>query len=180
MSNKVYILQKELPDSKPGDKYIWNESMKAYFKNGDVQDSNWQSSNVENNPEWFKEDKPERIAVNDIGYKDENKHGIWYTFSTSERIDPMKYDAIKIAIEFVINGGKQIYFYAADNNDINIANCKIKGPIYTQEQIDKAREDAFNMAREKADPLPEPPRIGNYFKYPTFQDYLNSINQLKP
>lgn len=55
MSNRTYILKKDLPDSKAGDIYIFNESSKVYYKNGNVQDSYWHPENVENNLEWFEE-----------------------------------------------------------------------------------------------------------------------------
>jgi hypothetical protein len=51
--NTHYILKKELPDSKPGDIYIWNKSSEAYYKNGNVQDSYWMPEFVQDNPEWF-------------------------------------------------------------------------------------------------------------------------------
>lgn len=53
MSSKRYRLLKTLPDSIPGDIYIWNESQKAYYKDGNVLGSYWTTQYVENNPEWF-------------------------------------------------------------------------------------------------------------------------------
>ena len=50
---KTYILQKKLPDSDIGDKYIYNEKQKAYYKNGDINESYWMPNYVENNIEWF-------------------------------------------------------------------------------------------------------------------------------
>ena len=55
---KTYILQKELPNSKTGDKYIWMETgvaFDAYYHNGNIDGSYWLRKNVENNIEWFKE-----------------------------------------------------------------------------------------------------------------------------
>ncbi len=55
--DKVYILQKDLPDSKKGDEYIWRNDVVgtgAYYKNGDKTQSYWLKGNVENNAEWFK------------------------------------------------------------------------------------------------------------------------------
>lgn len=50
----TYILQKDLPDSKIGDKYIFLPLQGAYYKNGDLNSSYWDAPWVERNPEWFK------------------------------------------------------------------------------------------------------------------------------
>lgn len=55
--NSTYILQKDLPDSKAGDKYIWNGRYEKYYKNGDITDSYWGKESVEDNEEWFKLDQ---------------------------------------------------------------------------------------------------------------------------
>jgi hypothetical protein len=51
--SKRYKLLKPLPDSVPGDIYIWNNSQRAYYKNGNVLDSYWQAAEVELMPDWF-------------------------------------------------------------------------------------------------------------------------------
>ena len=51
---KTYILQKDLPDSLKGDKYIWNPLM-GYCLDGNRTGTRYSSYIVENNPEWFKE-----------------------------------------------------------------------------------------------------------------------------
>lgn len=57
MSNpKTYILQKDLPDSKAGDEYIFVDNgynVIAYYLNGLIEASYWTPDCVENNPEWF-------------------------------------------------------------------------------------------------------------------------------
>jgi hypothetical protein len=57
-----YILKKDLPDSKVGDMFIWNESQRAYYKDGNVLGSYWTAEYVEGNTEWFEKfetvDKP--------------------------------------------------------------------------------------------------------------------------
>ena len=57
MKNKVYTLQKDLPDSKAGDEYILvpfhHMEYGAYYLNGDTDKSCWTKECVENNPEWF-------------------------------------------------------------------------------------------------------------------------------
>ena len=57
MKPKTYILQKDLPDSKAGNEYIYvdkNVPFPAFFLNGLIFQSYWMPSVVENNPEWFK------------------------------------------------------------------------------------------------------------------------------
>ncbi len=51
--SKEFILLKELPDSKPGDKYIWNDVLSVYYKDGNVGSRYWTKEYVENNTEWF-------------------------------------------------------------------------------------------------------------------------------
>lgn len=48
-----YILQKDLPDSKAGDRYEYIERHGAYYLNGDPSSSYWMPNNVIDNPEWF-------------------------------------------------------------------------------------------------------------------------------
>lgn len=66
---KTYILQKDLPDSKAGDKYIWVNSMygvDAYYLNGKECSSYWTTGVVENNPEWFIEYNPKLYTEEDM------------------------------------------------------------------------------------------------------------------
>lgn len=62
MSNpKTYILQKDLPDSKAGDEYIFVDNgynVIAYYLNGLIEASYWTPDCVENNPEWFLPEEP--------------------------------------------------------------------------------------------------------------------------
>jgi len=55
--SKKYKLKKDLPDSEVGDIYVYIPSRDAYYKNGDLTESYWMAQNVENNPEWFEEEK---------------------------------------------------------------------------------------------------------------------------
>lgn len=76
-TEKKYRLLKDLPDSKVGDEYIWNNSMEAYYKNGNVQDSYWNGEAIENNPEWFEEVIPNKQRVNGW-YLVMDDRKIWY------------------------------------------------------------------------------------------------------
>ena len=63
---KTYILQKNLPDSLKGDKYIWNESMRKYCLNGNVIGVCYNSYVVELNSEWFVEYIPKIYTEDDM------------------------------------------------------------------------------------------------------------------
>ena len=66
---KTYILQKDLPDSKAGDKYIWMETgvpFDAYYHNGNIDGSYWLREHIENNIEWFKEYIPKKYTEEDM------------------------------------------------------------------------------------------------------------------
>lgn len=49
---KTYILQKDLPDAKAGDKYFKNDICECYM-HIDKKANGWDVEFVENNPEWF-------------------------------------------------------------------------------------------------------------------------------
>ncbi len=55
---RTYILQRDLPDSKAGDEYIYLEYQRAYYKNGEFADSYWMPDVVENSPDWFRMKEP--------------------------------------------------------------------------------------------------------------------------
>ncbi len=58
----TYILQKDLPDSKAGDEYIWNISQQAYCRYGNDYGPNWLKEFVEDNEEWFLPFQADEIA----------------------------------------------------------------------------------------------------------------------
>ena len=178
---KRYKLLKDLPDSKPGDIYIWNDSQKAYYKDGNVLDSYWGKESVENNPTWFQEIKePEKIEVKNIFDMDGS-----YTprcpriiIETNYQVTRDKFPAIKQAIEFCLNN---------EPTDVNFGGYTFKfhevhtDKIYTQQQMDEAIEKAFEAAREMNIPSPtDMMRLAvkyKYVKHPTLQDYLSSLKQ---
>lgn len=67
-TTKRYRLLKELPDSKVGDIYTWNDTFNHYYKEGNDYGGRWHSTYVENNPEWFEEVLPvsEPVKVNEL------------------------------------------------------------------------------------------------------------------
>lgn len=106
--SKIYVLQKDLPDSKAGDEYVYNESHKRYFKNGNVQDSHWTPECVEHNESWFKE-KDEKIKIEHFKLFDQlsgtNKEEFWYQFSATQRLDFCAAATITKIVQSVVNGG---------------------------------------------------------------------------
>ena len=105
---KKYRLLKDLPDSNVGDEYIWNNSMEAYYKNGNVQDSYWKGYAIENNPEWFEEvieqPKQERIEVElTRGFNTETPYQWISHFYCTKKLSDKDLPKISQAIESVLN-----------------------------------------------------------------------------
>lgn len=177
---KKYKLLKPLPDgARIGDEYVkgeyryYNKRMHEEAK-GVIESVDWETWQVENNPDWFSEVKEqERIEVS-FGYVS-GEYEYSRVFFSNKRIEDEKFPAIKQAIEFVLNN---------EPTDVKIGDYTFKfqavpaPTIYTQQQLDKAIEDAFAAARS-GDIIP--PELGSRmafgFKhtYPLFRDYLNSI-----
>ena len=68
--DKTYILQKDLPNAKAGDKFIWQEvfsRIDAYYCNGkEFGISYWLKEYVENNSKWFVEYIPKTYSEDDM------------------------------------------------------------------------------------------------------------------
>lgn len=164
----TYILQEDLPDAKAGDRYVWNG---AAYSNDTRASLTLSRGWVEVHADWFKKEEKERIEVdiresvfNDIRHSVNNK-GFFYEYTLCVYHRPMpkeKAVAIKKAIEQVLN-------------DDSVFN---EDKINTQLDKLKAMEYAFTAARL----LPLKPGgivtglDTRHFSYPTFQDYLNSLN----
>ena len=185
--NKTYILLKDLPDSKAGDRYEWRGelpfSIEAYYKNGDVQESYWTKEMVENNPEWFKEeaqsnDSFQRVLKTLKGNKvmvDTRGDGIYVRLAGNE--DKGEAFTLHWANVYPINN--QLKPQAENKPDMvgDIVTPpqpqKEEQRTYTQSQVDSMLEDAFKKARETS--YPEIVRSGQKsWRYKTFQDYKNT------
>lgn len=59
----TYILQKDTPGSKAGDRYSQTCKYGPYVKDGILGRIGWLPKDVENNPEWFKLDEPKAEFV---------------------------------------------------------------------------------------------------------------------
>jgi len=97
---KTYVLLKDLPDSNAGDEYVWNDSQKAYYKDGNVISSYWTAESVENNPDWFKL-KQEPVIDKENEWVETNG-----TFHVSA-----PFDTDGLTIETKIEGNKLYYRY---------------------------------------------------------------------
>jgi len=175
MSNKKYRLLKDLPDVLAGAVFELGKGLDAYYLTSDKTITRYNcycypKEWVENKPDWFSEVKSDRIEVKDLhrygGYSGGPE--VLYKFTLSREVDSLP--LIKSAIEFVLNN---------EPNDVDIGGYTFKflqvptDKKYSQEQYDKAIEDAFNAARLER-PLPF-----NHTVYKSAKDYLNHINKQK-
>lgn len=101
--NKVYVLQKDLPDCKAGNNFISQNDGKYYYTSNNNKTISVYADIVENNPEWFllKEDKlkEEEITVKYAGFEGNN---IFYEVSIPKHYEPTV-PKITYAIESVVN-----------------------------------------------------------------------------
>jgi len=102
---KVYVLLKDLPTCKSGTLFTEDDSCAGY-RSIDEYQTWFPTEFVEKDVAWFKEKQQpieERIKIYDFHSSSESSKAIWYNFLTRGRIHPDKYDAIKLAIEQVLN-----------------------------------------------------------------------------
>jgi hypothetical protein len=102
---KTYILIKDIFFAKAGDEFIETcTNSKSY-----IHKQTWSQlfgDAVENNPEWFKlKEEPKILVDNIVGYVT-NEFGFCYKFNTSGEIHPKKHNAIKEAIQKIVNDEK--------------------------------------------------------------------------
>jgi hypothetical protein len=136
----------------------------------------------------------ERIEVIGFWFECHSKWNYEYGFEVSGMIPEEKKPLIKQAIEKVLNDNKEEINY----NESYVNNLKrkidalevihkayqylISKGYYTQQQMDEAREDAFNAARSgyKVQIPHDPYKYGDIkYHYPTLNDYLNSLKSDK-
>lgn len=83
---KVYVLQKDLPDAKAGTELTWSDNYGGYEyvdNTGDGDGCLMFSKNVENNPEWFKE---KQIPIEDKRICDEDIKSIARSYYSKLKI----------------------------------------------------------------------------------------------
>lgn len=172
MSNKKYKLLRDLPDADAGtvltftdegdsEGYLYPEK----FGRGNI----WcRKDTVEQNPTWFQEVKPEKIEVMVWNVHERNQYGENYHYAVplGYEIPKDKFHSIKKAIEFVLN-----------DQEIRGVQDEYNGSrLYSESELNKARELAFNAAREgKAFSVYESQLLSKNVIYKTFEDYLKSL-----
>ena len=156
-TTKRYRLLKDLPDSKVGDIYIWNDGMvdvNAYYKNGDTDSSYWCKENVENNPEWFEEVLPVSEPVKEmvgVTVTEMNTYNSRVHYGYSFNVHSVDIDCgkIKQAIESALNDtvvedrfdGKRVSFYAMDE----VGQWAAADKELTKEKIDELMKEFHNQ-----------------------------------
>jgi len=134
------------------DPKVWFDGGRFYYMQSTIK--KW--------PEWFEEvTDTERIEVRIIPneYYAEDKWYGWYVLETPKAIPRDKLSAIKEAIEKVIN-------QQPTEERIEPKYIVNGEKLYTQSDLDKARENAFNAGR-----------MAVHTGVNTSKDYLNSINK---
>ena len=155
---KVYILQKDLPDSKAGDEYICltNNFSMVYYKNGDRNESYWTAENVENNLSWFKLKEEVNPAVDQIWFN--NIENIKVRMNNgSATID---ISSIRLAEILIAESKGQLFM---DNPKY----LKSRQGRYTEKEYMDFGKECFSRSRMKH---PE-----GSFKYITFDHFIASI-----
>lgn len=146
---KTYILQKGLPGKvEIGERFVWCDRIGEYVQerfcamienDGNPGITYHFTAGIMENESFFKEDKPERIEVNvgGVSWVENGPEKLLVVTSPLCPIREDKFPAIKKAIEFVLN---------SDPQDIEYGHY-----LYTQEDMNRAREAAFNAARMLVD-----------------------------
>jgi hypothetical protein len=135
-----------------------------------LQSKQSKTSPLQSKPDTSKE----RIEVSDVRVLGNSDHGHWYEFHVAGTGQNYLYDIptdklplIQQAIEAAINSEYQVH---PDSSwSIHSRNEK----LYTQQQMDKAREQTWMAAK---DTIPDPSGLFQLvYKYPTLQSYLNTL-----
>lgn len=132
---KTYILQKDIPDAKTGDKYVWNgQGYSNVTRIACAIAKHW----VERE-EFFKE-QPERIEVSGFHFIEENdwngNKDCKYCLATRQRIPEEKFKEIKEAVACVLDNDFQI---------INEPVFKIDARLPFLELIKSLKQSAVKM-----------------------------------
>jgi len=97
----TYILQKDTPFSKAGDKFIYNNKYNVYVSESDPEHT-YPTRIVENNPEWFIEFKCDKVYMEEY-CTDSLKHVKGVVVSVPDYLCQSKRIKIKEGIEKVLN-----------------------------------------------------------------------------
>lgn len=168
---KKYRLLKDLPDAKAGTIATLSKDGDSYdYKARWGEDCWYRKSYVEDNSEWWEELVEDEITVK-VFYDGFAGEMMGVKLNNPTWVIPKeKLPLIKQAIENIVNDKEPpILGYNISQKDTS-EFLKINN-LFRQSDLDKARELAFNAARETYKSFP-PDLI-----YPTFQDYLDSLKK---
>ena len=101
----TYILQKDLPNLNVGAEFIWDNEKRLYVYAVDPSYQSFTALIVESS-QWFAPKKEEKIEIEVLGnitlnFVNSAEKGLF--IKSSHTIPPEKYEAVKKAIEFVLN-----------------------------------------------------------------------------
>lgn len=133
----VYKLLKDLPDVKAGAIFEMGQALDAYYLTSDKTGTKYNcycypTEFVENANDWFQlqqptEEQPKRIEVTNLRsekiYADPRCTDSVMHFDTNIRVPEKKYEAVKKAIETVLNGGVEVCI-PSDAKDIEVFHIR--------------------------------------------------------
>lgn len=151
-NQKVYILQKDLPDGKVGDEYILVDNL--YYRNGHTWDSYWTPEVVEDNTDWFilKTVVPKVASFTE----DENFIRFYLNKGFVEAISKER-----LAELLILN----------QENNLMTKDEVINGEHkdYSEKEYLEFGEECFNAARKNNSEW--------HFLYKSFSDFMNDKNK---
>lgn len=188
MKPKTYILLKDLPGTKAGAK--WVETFPEEYKwTGGCGCADYfkilSLTFIKSNPEWFKEELPERIMVHFFNVNCGGVNGncaspYRHDFSTGDHSIPYnKWDSVKNAIEKVLNDDKDEEDVISIKWNLKGSQGELKEKMYSQSEYDKAIEAAFAAGRKgiTQTSISNPHfHIGNAH-YGSINDYKQSLSK---
>ena len=147
---KVYILQKDLPNSKVGDEYVLGRC-NAYYKNANECEGFWLKEYVENNPDWFLPKEEVKPLVTRCNY---DSYSVYFYIND-------KAPAIELSKEILAD-----ILIAHQRGELHFTD----GKFYSEKEYLELGEECFNAARIND--------TGWYVKYKSFSDFMNYKNRV--
>ena len=176
MSKKTYILKKKWLYLNPGTILIHSGDSNNYYKEitGNVKEVKFPADFVENNPEWFLLKEDEGITVKSIhfAYSEREETDMAYRLMLSKKIPLEKIDAVKKAIEFVLNNVKD---FDPEYYGLFIVNKDIK--IVTDKELLYAEQKAFYAGRAKVIPMKGRVNTNKYFNFTHYKNATQNKQQ---
>lgn len=183
--NGGVIIIQAAKKSKPKEVFTWDDALAcewAGYLHSKFEMGNSAADITTILPQW-KEKKQSKttplskeiIEVTDFYYECSTANGKEYVIATNKTIPNEKHNDIIKAIEAVLNNDVPPS-WVKDSKYVVSADCgKTFINCYTQEAMDKAREQTWEAAKTT---IPDPSGIAQLvFKYPTLESYLNHISK---